>query len=141
MSQDRVAYYDRAPQGTISFGERFRLIIPQTPGIFKDVESAGLWVNDDIYNENDYLQTYIDLVNVRYARFSYVETYLNGVPHGLGDGYTANKKGFKIFLWWEVHFTDGTDQTYLSIVHLHGDNCQKYGWDDDDDTRCFDPNA
>jgi hypothetical protein len=35
MSQDRVGYYDRRPQGTISFGDHFRLIIPQTPSKFK----------------------------------------------------------------------------------------------------------
>jgi hypothetical protein len=137
MSQDRVAYYERVPEGTISFGERFRLIIPQTPGIFKYVESAGLWVNDDIYNENDYLHTHIDLENVRDARFSYIETYLNGVPHGLGDGYTANEQGFKIFLWWQVLFTDGTEQTYVAILHLKGDPCEKHGWYRQG-TRCFD---
>lgn len=138
MSQDRVAKYNTTPDGTISFGEHFRLLIPQTPGIFKDVESAGLWVNNDIYNENDYLHTHIDPVNVRDARFSYVETYLNGVPQGLGDGYTANEKGFKIFLWWQVSFTDGTDQTYLALIHLQGDPCKEHGWDNDPstDTRC-----
>jgi hypothetical protein len=148
MSQDRVGYYDRRPQGTISFGDHFRLIIPQTPSKFKKVESARLWVNDDIYNENDYLQIDIELVNVIDGRFSYIETYLNGIPSGgnpnaLGDGYTANEKGFKIFLWWEVHFTDGTDQTYLAIVRLRGDKCEKYGWDNHptDNTRCIDLDA
>jgi hypothetical protein len=53
MSQHRIADYTRAPQGTISFGERFRLLVPQIPGILKDVQSTRLSVNDDIFNEND----------------------------------------------------------------------------------------
>jgi hypothetical protein len=102
MSQDRIADYGRAPQGTISFGERFRLLVPQLPGVFKDVESARLSVNDDVFNENDYLQTDIELVNVRDTSFLYIETYLNSVPgrgdpDALGDGYTASEIGFRIF--------------------------------------------
>jgi TIR domain-containing protein len=148
MSQDRVAYYERPPQGTISFGERFPLIVPQRCGLYKDVKSATLYVNDDVYNENDYLQTDIELLNVRDTTFFYIQTYINGVPGGgdsdaLGDGYTASEKGFKIFLWWEIHFTDGTVQTYLAVVRLKGDNCQKYGWDyaPTDETRCVDLEA
>jgi hypothetical protein len=68
------------------------------------------------------------MVNVIDGRFSYTQTYFNGVPLGLGDGYTASEKGFKIFLWWEVHFRDGADQTYLAIVHLKGGPCEEHGW-------------
>jgi hypothetical protein len=145
MSQDRIANYDRAPQGTISFGERFQLLVPQVPGIFKDVQSATLYVNDDVFNENDYLQTDIERVNVRDTRLLYLETYLNAVPGGgdpdaLGDGYTASDVGFRIFLWWQVFFTDGTDQTYLAIVHLQGDPCEEHGWAySRSGTTCVDP--
>lgn len=145
MSQDRIANYDRAPQGTISFGERFSLLVPQLPGIYKEVQSARLHVNDDIFNENDYLQTDIERVNVRDTRLLYLETYLNAVPGGgdpdaLGDGYTASEVGFKIFLWWQVFFTDGTDQTYLAIVHLQGDECEEHGWTySRSGTTCVDP--
>jgi archaemetzincin len=31
---------------------------------------------------------------------------------------------------WQVFFTDGTDPTYLAIVHLQGDPCEEHGWDD-----------
>jgi hypothetical protein len=145
MSQDRIANYDRAPQGTISFGERFQLLVPQVPGIFKDVQSATLYVNDDVFNENDYLQTDIERVNVRDTRLFYLETYLNAVPGGgdpdaLGDGYTASDVGLRIFLWWQVFFTDGTDQTYLAIVHLQGDPCEEHGWAySRSGTTCVDP--
>jgi hypothetical protein len=142
-SQDRIADYDRAPQGTISFGERFRLLVPQLTGIFKDVESAELSVNDDVFNENDYLATDIELVNVRDTRLWYLETYLNSVPGGVGDGYTASDIGFKIFLWWQVFFTDGTDQTYLAILHLKGDPCEKHGWEyfEVNPDKCVDPDV
>ena len=50
ISQDRIANYDRVPQGTISPGERFSLLIPQFPGILKDVQSTKLHVNDDVFN-------------------------------------------------------------------------------------------
>jgi hypothetical protein len=43
------------PQGTLSFGDEFRLVVAQAPGILKDVESAQLYVNDDVLNQNDYL--------------------------------------------------------------------------------------
>jgi hypothetical protein len=141
MSQDRRANYDRAPQGTISPGERFRLIIPQFQGIFKDVQSTRLHVNDDVFNENDYLQTDIDRINARDTRYFYLETYLNTVSAAVGDGYTASDGGFKIFLWWQVFFTDGTEQTYLAIVHLKGDPCQEHGWVySRSRTTCVDPN-
>ncbi len=148
MSQDRIADYDRPAQGTISFGERFSLFVPQLPGIFKDVQSATLYVNDDVFNENDYLQTDIERVDVRDTRLFYLERYLNAVPGGgdpdaLGDGYTASEVGFRIFLWWQVYFTDGTDQTYLAIVHLQGDPCEEHGWDDhpNNERECVDFDA
>jgi hypothetical protein len=142
MSQDRRANYDRAPQGTISPGERFGLLIPQFLGIFKDVQSTRLHVNDNVFNENDYLQTDIDRINTRDTRYFYLETYLNTVPGAVGDGYTASDVGFKIFLWWQVFFTDGTEQTYLAIVHLKGDPCQEHGWVySRGGTTCVDPNA
>jgi hypothetical protein len=64
-------------------------------------------------------------------------------PGDVGDGYAASEIGFTIFLWWEVHFTDGSDQTYLAIVHLQGDECKEHGWDDHptDDTECVDLDA
>jgi hypothetical protein len=142
MSQDRRANYDRVPQGTISPGERFRLIIPQFQGIFKDVQSTRLHVNDDVFNENDYLVTDIDRINTRDTRYFYLETYVNTAPGHVGDGYTASDVGFKIFLWWQVFFTDGTEQTYLAIVHLKGDPCQEHGWIySRGGTTCVDPNA
>jgi hypothetical protein len=142
MSQDRRANYDRTPQGTISSGERFGLLIPQFAGIFKDVRSVSLSVNDDVFNENDDFHTDIDRINIRDTRYFYLETYLNTVPSGVGDGYTASDVGFKVFLWWQVFFTDGTDQTYLAIVHLKGEPCQEHGWVySRGGTTCVDPNA
>ncbi len=147
-SDDRIADYDRDPQGTLSFGEHFSLLVPQAPGALKEVESAQLFVNDDVLNQNDYLETDIELVDEGGERYLYFQTYFNDVPGGgdpdaLGDGYTANENGFEIFLWWLVEFTDGTDQTYLAIVHLEGDECEEHGWDDStyDDTTCVDLDA
>jgi hypothetical protein len=141
--EERTADYDRDPQGTLSFGEHFHLLVPQSPGNFKDVESAQLYVNDDVLNQNDYLQTDIELVDTSDTRYLYFETYLNDVPgdggpDALGDGYTASEVGFEIFLWWQVSFTDGTEQTYLAIVHLEGDECEEHGWVDhsNDNTTC-----
>ena len=57
-------------------------------------------------------------------------------PGDVGDGYTASEIGFTIFLWWEVHFTDGSDQTYLAIVHLQGDECKEHGWVGRPSNRC-----
>jgi hypothetical protein len=106
------------------------------------VQSTTLHVNDDVFNENDYLQTDIERVNVRYSRLLYIETFLNTVPGGVGDGYTASNVGFKIFLWWQVFFTDGTEQTYLAIVHLKGDPCEEHGGVSSRiGTTCVDPNA
>jgi hypothetical protein len=140
---DSIADYDRDPQGTLSFGEHFSLLVPQESGVI-NVESAQLSVNDDELNQNDYLQTDIELVDSGDDdSYLYFQTYLNDVPGGgdpdaLGDGYTANENGFEIFLWWTVSFTDGTEQTYLAIVHLEGDECEEHGWDDGSDTTCVD---
>jgi hypothetical protein len=139
---ERTADYDIDPQGTLSFGEEFSLLVPQGSGVL-NVESAQLFVNDDETNSNDYLQTDIELVDVSDTRYLYFETYLNDVPgdggpDALGDGYTASEVGFEIFLWWQVSFTDGTEQTYLAIVHLQGDECEEHGWVDhsNDNTTC-----
>jgi hypothetical protein len=44
-------------------------------------------------------------------------------------------------LWWQVFFKDGTEQTYLAIVHLKGDPCQEHGWIySSSGTTCVDPN-
>jgi hypothetical protein len=51
------------------------------------VQSTRLHVNDDVFNENDYLQTDIERVNVRDTRFWYLETYASTqclVPEGTG---------------------------------------------------------
>ena len=146
-NDDSIADYDIDPQGTLSFGEEFSLIVPQGSGVL-NVESAQLSVNDDELNQNDYLQTDIELVDEGDDRDEYFQTYLNAVPGGgdpdaLGDGYTASEIGFEIFLWWTVSFTDGTEQTYLAVVHLEGDECEEHGWDDhpNDDTTCVDLDA
>jgi hypothetical protein len=76
MSQDRRANYDRVAQGTISSGKRFGLLIPQFLGIFKDVRSVRLFVNDDVSNENDDFHTDIDRILIRDTRYFYLETYL-----------------------------------------------------------------
>lgn len=141
---ERTADYDIDPQGTLSFGEEFSLLVPQGPGVL-NVESAQLFVNDDETNSNDYLQTDIELVDISDTRYLYIETYLNNVPGGghpdaLGDGYTASEEGFRIFLWWQVEFTDGTTQTYLAVVHLEGDECEEHGWvEGRGGTTCIDP--
>jgi hypothetical protein len=146
-NDDSIADYDIDPQGTLSFGEEFGLIVPQGSGVL-NVESAQLSVNDDELNQNDYLQTDVELVDEGDDRDEYFQTYLNAVPGGgdpdaLGDGYTASEEGFEIFLWWTVSFTDGTEQTYLAVVHLEGDECEEHGWDDhpNDDTTCVDLDA
>jgi hypothetical protein len=142
---DSIADYDIDPQGTLSFGEEFSLLVTQGSGVL-NVESAQLSVNDDELNQNDYLQTDIELVDSGDDGDLYFETYFNDVPGGgdpdaLGDGYTANENGFEIFLWWTVSFTDGTDQTYLAVLHLEGDECEEHGWDDGSDTTCVDFDA
>jgi hypothetical protein len=146
-NDDSIADYDIDPQGRLSFGEEFSLLVPQGSGIL-NVESAQLSVNDDEENSNDYLHTDIELADEGDDRDEYFQTYLNAIPGGgdpdaLGDGYTASEIGFEIFLWWTVSFTDGTEQTYLAVVHLEGDECEEHGWDDhpNDDTTCVDFDA
>jgi hypothetical protein len=127
--EERIADYSRPPQGTISFGERFSLLVPQFLGVIKDVKSTTLWVNDDVANSQDDFHVNKQLVNVRDTRLLYTETYVINAPGGVGDGYTASEIGFRIFLWWDVLFADGTEQTYLAIVYLQGDPCEEHGWD------------
>ena len=79
-----------------------------------------------------------ELVDVDDERHLYVETHVIDAPDELGDGFTANEDGFPIYMWWTVEFTDGTDQTYVAIVHLEGDECEEHGWVDSG-TRCVDP--
>jgi hypothetical protein len=114
IEEDKIADYDRPIQGTISFGERFQLLVPQVKGIFKDVKSTTLWVNSDEFDAQNDFHVDKKLVNVKDTQFLYTETYVidapgGGAPNALGDGFTANEIGFKIFLWWQVLFTDGTD--------------------------------
>ena len=115
-------------QGTISFGERFSLLIPQFSGFFKDVQSAKLTVCSDDSCSNDDFHIHQELVNVKDATVRYIQTHVIDAPSGLGDGFTASDVGFKIFMWWTVSFTDGTEQTYLAIAHLQGDPCEEHGW-------------
>jgi hypothetical protein len=140
-SGDATADYSRSAQGTISFGERFQLLVPQFPGIFKDVQSAELTVCGDENCATDDFHVRQELVNTRDTRFLYQQTYAINAPNGVGDGFTASDVGFKIFLLWTVSFTDGTEQTYLAIVHLQGDPCEEHGWDySRGGTTCVDPN-
>ncbi|MDQ3853187.1 MAG: hypothetical protein M3299_10175 [Thermoproteota archaeon] len=140
-----IADYTRRLQGTISFGERFGLLIPQPLGIFKDAQRATLTVCSDEECTNDDFHIDKELVNARDTRYWYLETHIidapgGGHPDALGDGFTASEVGFKIFMWWDVGFTDGTEQTYLAIVHLRGDPCEEHGWDYSltTNTKCVD---
>jgi hypothetical protein len=138
-AEGRTADYSRPAQGTISFGERFQLLMPQVPGIFKDVQSANLMVcGDEVCNDDFHIRQ--ELVNTRDARLLYIQTHVINAPNAVGDGFTASDVGFKIFLFWTVSFTDGTDQTYLAIVHLKGDPCEEHGWDyhPNNDRECVD---
>ena len=140
-SGDATADYSRSAQGTISFGERFQLLVPQFPRIFKDVQSAELTVCGDENCATDDFHVRQELVNTRDTRFLYQQTYAINAPNGVGDGFTASDVGFKIFLLWTVSFTDGTEQTYLAIVHLKGDPCEEHGWVySRGGTTCVDPN-
>ncbi len=141
FSADRIADYDIDPQGTISFGERFSLLVPQASGILKNVESADLTVCYDEDCANDDFWISRELVDVNDEKYLYIETHVIDAPDEVGDGFTANENGFEIFMWWTVSFTDGTDQTYLAIVHLEGDECEEHGWDDGSDTTCVDFDA
>lgn len=143
LSEDTIADYSRPPQGTISFGERFSLLVPQFLGIFKNAQSARLMVCSDEGCANDDFHVRQELVEVRDTRYWYLETHTINAPGGVGDGFTASEVGFKVFLYWEVSFTDGTEQNYLAIVHLRGDPCEEHGWDDHPrtNTRCVDLDA
>ncbi len=143
-----TADYTRRPQGIVSFGERFGLLIPQFSGIFKNAQTASLTVCVDEECSNDDFQIDEELVNVRDTRYWFLQTHIldapgGGHPDALGDGFTASEVGFKIFMWWDVGFTDGTEQTYLAIVHLRGDPCEEHGWDDHPrtNTQCVDLDA
>jgi hypothetical protein len=143
-----IADYTRPPQGTISFGERFGLLVPQFPGLFKNARTASLTVCSDEGCSNDDFHIDKERVNVRDGKYLYFETHIldapgGGHPDALGDGFTASEVGFKIFMWWNVGFTDGTTQTYLAIVHLKGDPCEEHGWDDSltTNTKCVDLDA
>jgi hypothetical protein len=137
-STDRIADYDIEPQGTILFGEQFMLLVPQTTGVLKNAESADLTVCSDEDCSNDDFWITRELVDVDDEESLYIETHVINAPDEVGDGFTASEEGFEIFMWWTVSFTDGTEQTYLAIVHLQGDDCEEHGWDDGSDTTCVD---
>jgi hypothetical protein len=140
LSEETTADYSRPAQGTISFGERFQLLVPQVPGVFKDVQTASLMVCGDTACNDDF-HVRQELVNTRDTRFLFQQTYAINAPGGVGDGFTASDVSFKIFLLWTVGFTDGTEQTYLAIVHLQGDPCEEHGWIySRGGTTCVDPN-
>jgi len=136
--ENPIADYTIESQGTLSFDEHFSLILPQAAGVLKNAESSRLLICVDPDCIDDYLVIDRELVNVNDEEFLYVETYLNKLPDDLGDGYTANEEGFEIYMWWTVEFTDGTDQTYVAIVHLQGDPCEEHGWVESG-TTCFQP--
>ena len=136
--QNPIADYTIESQGTLSFDEHFSLLLPQAAGVLKNAESSRLLICFDPGCGNDDLVIDRELVNVNDEEFLYVETYLNRLPDDLGDGFTANEEGFEIYMWWTVEFTDGTDQTYVAIVHLQGDDCEEHGWIESG-TRCFQP--
>jgi hypothetical protein len=98
-SSNRIADYTIDPQGTLSFGEHFSLLLPQAPGVLKNAESSELPICFDPDCNNDDLVLNIDVVNVDDQEFLYVEAYLNEVPDSLGDGFTANEVGFPIYMW------------------------------------------
>jgi hypothetical protein len=127
-NEGTTADYSRPVQGTISFGEHFQFLLPQFPGVLKDVQSASLEVcGDEVCNDDFHIRQ--ALVNTKDTRLTYLQTYVINAPRGVGDGFTASDVGFKIFLFWHVSFTDGTDQRYMAIVHLKGDPCEENGWD------------
>ena len=140
-AEGRTADYSRPPQATISFGERFQLLMPQFPGILKDVQSASLTICSDDRCRDDDFRIRQELVNTRDSRLAFVQTYAINAPNGLEDTFTASDNGLKVFMFWDVSFTDGTSQTYVAIALLKGDPCEEHGWAyDRDGTTCFDPN-
>ncbi len=64
---------------------------------------------------NDDFRVHQELANTRDIRFLYLQTHAINAPIGVGDGFTASDVGFKIFLFWRVSFTDGTEQTYWRL--------------------------
>jgi hypothetical protein len=139
-----IADYEIDPQGTISFGERFSLLVPQAAGVLKQVDSAELTelsicVDDNCANDDFHISR--ELVDVIDDEFLYVETHVIDAPGEVGDGFTANEVGFTIYMWWVVFYTDGTNQTYVAIAHLEGDPCEEHGWVESGSgsNRCFDP--
>jgi hypothetical protein len=139
LGDDRIADYDIDPQGTISFGEEFNLLVRQAPS-HKDVESAELTVCYDDGCGNDDFWISRELVDVNDEKYWYIETHVIDAPDEVGDGFTASEEGFEIYMWWTVSFTDGTTQTYLAIVHLEGDDCEEHGWvEGRGGTSCVDP--
>ena len=140
-AEGRTADYTRPPQAIISFGERFQLLMPQVPVVFKDVQSASLTVCSDDRCRDDDFRIRQELVNTRDSRLVFLQTYVINAPNGLEDTYTASDNGLKIYLFWDVSFTDGTSQTYVAIALLKGDPCEEHEWAyDRDGTICFDPN-
>jgi hypothetical protein len=140
-STDRIADYDIESQGTISFGEQFMLLVPQTTGVLKNAESADLTVCYDEDCSNDDFWITRELIDVDDEESLYIETHVIDAPDEVGDGFTVSEEGFEIYMWWTVSFTDGTEQRYLTIVHLQGDDCEEHGWDDGSDTTCVDFDA
>jgi hypothetical protein len=140
LGDDRIADYNIDPQGTISFGNDFGLLVPQEPGVLKNAESAELTVCYDDGCSNDDFWISKELVDVDGERYLYLETHVIDAPVEVGDGFTASEEGFEIYMWWTVSFTDGTDQTYVAIAHLEGDECEEHGWvESSSGTSCFDP--
>jgi hypothetical protein len=123
----RIADYGKPPQGAISFGEHFTLLVPQLSYVFKNVKSTILWINTDSANANDNSHVYMQRLMAKDTRTLYLETYIISAPDGVGDGFTGGDKGLKVFLRWDVSFTDGTDQTYVAILILKGDHTRSTG--------------
>jgi hypothetical protein len=140
-AEGRTPDYSKPPQATISFGERFQLLMPQFRGIFKDAQSASLTICSDDRCRDDDFRIRQELVNTRDSRLVFLQTYVINAPNGLEDTFTASDNGLKIYLFWEVSFTEGTSQTYVAIALLKGDPCEEHGWAyGRDGTICFDPN-
>jgi hypothetical protein len=140
-AEGRNADYTRPPQATISFDERFQLLMPQLPGIFKDAQSASLTICSEDRCRDDDFRIQKEPVNTRDSRLVFLQTYVINAPVGLEVTFTASDNGLKVFLFWHVSFTDGTSQTYLAIAILKGDPCEEHGWAyGRDGTICFDPN-
>jgi hypothetical protein len=138
-----IADYSKSPQGTISFGERFSLLVPQVSPVFKNVKSAVFWINADSANANNDFHVHMRRLMAKDTNSLYLEVDVISPPGSVSHGFTGSDKGLKVFLWWDVSFTDGTHQTYLAIVNLKGDPCPQHGWDYDpvNKKRCVDLNG